>query len=136
MEYRIDTYGKMVYLPYSLGARIEEGQDFPGFPDDVRRRSLELQQRGRGGAGGSITVETPMVKTRKLEELETSIEARRGDLLAPIVAVSPQTGTRYLFPPLDKIIESSVFGRNDRRVSKGLRVKGVSCNPRVVIAAQ
>jgi hypothetical protein len=42
------------HLPYSLGAWIKEGQDFPpGLPDDVRRRSSELKQRGHGGTEDS-----------------------------------------------------------------------------------
>jgi hypothetical protein len=58
---------------------------------------MGLKRRGHEGTEDSITVKIPMVKTRKLEELETSSEERRGNALDPIVVVSPQTGTRYLF---------------------------------------
>jgi hypothetical protein len=39
-----------------------------------------------------------MVEARRLEELETSYEARKGNVLEPVV-VSLQTGIEYLFPP-------------------------------------
>jgi hypothetical protein len=60
---------------------------------------MGLKRRGHEGTEDSITVKTPMVKTRKLEEPETSSEERKGNAFDPIVVVSPRTETRYLFPP-------------------------------------
>ena len=81
-------------------------------------------------------VETPMVRTKKIEELETSSEERRGNAFDPIV-VSTQTGTRHLFPPrLGEIVKSSMFGNDGRRISKVVWAKEISCNSRIVIYAQ
>jgi hypothetical protein len=40
-----------------------------------------------------------MVEPRKLEELETSSEARRGNVLELVVVVSSQTGIEVPLPP-------------------------------------
>jgi hypothetical protein len=98
---RLTVSGSHEYLSCSLGARAKERRDIlRGLHIDVQRHVLELKRQGGEGMEEFTTTQTPMPKTRGTKELETSSEARRGNVLDdPIVVVFPQPMNWSAFPP-------------------------------------